>query len=129
MVVALVHKCRKVRAVSRAQQTVALTDGVEVAGPDLTPELFDGVDRAFVFPTRAPAAARDENTTKRRLPAAATRSPTPSSSYARHRAIEQAVTSRTDEWTILRPGTFANNLLVWAGPIRAGMPVRRPPCC
>ncbi len=36
------------------------------------------------------------------------------------------MTSRTDEWTILRPGTFANNLLSWAWPIKAGMPVRAP---
>lgn len=36
------------------------------------------------------------------------------------------MTARTDAWTILRPGTFANNLLSWAWPIKAGMPVRAP---
>ncbi len=49
LVDALVNKGEKVRAVSRTPLTAALPDGVEVAGPDLTPELFDGVDRVFVW--------------------------------------------------------------------------------
>lgn len=36
------------------------------------------------------------------------------------------MTSRTDRWTILRPGTFATNLLSWAHPIRSGWPIRAP---
>jgi uncharacterized protein YbjT (DUF2867 family) len=36
------------------------------------------------------------------------------------------VTFRTEEWTILRPGTFANNLLSWAWTVKAGAPVRAP---
>ena len=134
LVDALVHKGEKVRAVSRTPQKAALPDGVEVAGPELTPELFDGVDRVFVFPTTAEAvgdlvtAAGERRFVVFSSLAAAGELPREvrSSSYAHHRAIEQAVTSRTGEWTILRPGTFANNLLAWAGPVKAGVPVRAP---
>src|SRR3954464_2146233 len=49
-----------------------------------------------------------------------------SASYTHHLAVERAVTSRTEEWTILRPGTFANNLLSWAWTVKAGAPVRAP---
>jgi uncharacterized protein YbjT (DUF2867 family) len=40
--------------------------------------------------------------------------------------VEKAVTSRTDRWTMLRPGTFANNLLSWAYPIKAAGRVTAP---
>ncbi len=43
-----------------------------------------------------------------------------------HSAVEAAVTQRTDAWTILRPGTFANDLLSWAWQIRSGAPIRAP---
>ncbi|GAB2619472.1 nucleotide-diphosphate-sugar epimerase [Paractinoplanes abujensis] len=130
----LVKRGEKVRAVSRTPQSAALPDGVEVVGPDVTPELVDGVDRVFVFPTGAQqvadlvTAAGESRFVVLSSLAAAGELPREvrSASYAHHRAIEQAVTSRTGEWTILRPGTFANNLLSWAWPIKAGMPVRAP---
>lgn len=119
---------------SRTPQTAALPDGVEVAGPELTAELFDGVDRVFVFPTSAQkvgdlvtAAGKRRFVVFSSLAAAGELSrEVRSTSYTHHRAVEQAVTTRTDEWTILRPGTFANNLLSWAWSIKAGRPVRAP---
>src|SRR5947209_3134690 len=47
-------------------------------------------------------------------------------SQLHHAAVEAAVTGRSDAWTILRPGTFANNLLAWAWQIRSGAPIRAP---
>lgn len=49
-----------------------------------------------------------------------------SASQVHHRAVEDAVTSRTDDVTIVRPGTLANNLLSWSYAIRSGFPVRVP---
>lgn len=34
------------------------------------------------------------------------------------------MTARTDAWTILRPGTFTNNLPSWAWRIRSSAPIR-----
>lgn len=41
-----------------------------------------------------------------------------SASQVHHGEIEEAVRRSGAEWTILRPGTFASNLLTWAQPIR-----------
>ncbi|MFC9997129.1 hypothetical protein [Nocardia sp. NPDC127526] len=49
-----------------------------------------------------------------------------SASQLHHSAVEAAVTGRTDAWTILRPGTFANNLLEWRWQISSGAPIRAP---
>jgi uncharacterized protein YbjT (DUF2867 family) len=46
--------------------------------------------------------------------------------WTHHLAVEKAVTSQVQDWTILRPGMFAGNLRSWAGPIKAGRPVRAP---
>lgn len=40
-----------------------------------------------------------------------------------HRPGEEAVRASGMAWTILRPSSFASNVLRWAGPIRAGDPV------
>jgi uncharacterized protein YbjT (DUF2867 family) len=117
----------------------ALTAGgesVRALGRTPHPDPFAGVDRMFVFPydgvQEMVTAAADAGV--RRFVvlsslAAAGEFPRDvrSVSYTHHRAIEQAVTEvSAAEWTILRPGTFATNLLAWAWPIRAGLPVRAP---
>src|SRR6478736_3259042 len=51
---------------------------------------------------------------------------TGSASELHHRAVEEIVTSRTDQWTILRPGNLATNLLSWSFAIRSGYGVRVP---
>lgn len=131
-----------VRAVSRKPQQAGLPDGVQVVGADLTAasaltaDLFDGVDRMFVFPVdhgvddlvAAAVAGGVRRFVVLSSLAAAGEFPRDigSASHTHHRAVEQAVTARTDAWTILRPGTFANNLLSWAWPIKAGTPIRAP---
>ncbi|NMO55458.1 NAD(P)H-binding protein [Actinoplanes sp. TBRC 11911] len=138
----LVERGERVRATSRKPGDARLAAGVEVVGADLAgpssigAELFDGVDRMFVFPfahgvdevvTAAVAAGVRRFVVLSSL-AAAGEFPRDigSASYTHHLAIERAVTSRTGEWTVLRPGTFANNLLSWAWTIKAGAPVRAP---
>ncbi|GAA1657630.1 SDR family oxidoreductase [Actinoplanes couchii] len=139
---ALAAAGEKVRAVSREPRKAGLPDGVDVVGADLTAssaltaDLFDGVDRMFVFPFEhgvddliaAAVAGGVRRFVVLSSLAAAGEFPRDigSASYTHHRAVEQAVTSRTDAWTILRPGTFAGNLLSWAWPIKAGLPIRAP---
>lgn len=36
------------------------------------------------------------------------------------------MSSRTDNWTVVRPGTYANNLLSWAYNVQNGLPIRAP---
>lgn len=94
---------------------------------DLPAGLFDGVAAVFVFPAEGAAdvvtaaaaagvprlvllsslAAADEHARDHGSP-----------SQVHHSAIEQAVRASGAAWTILRPGTFASNLLSWAQPIR-----------
>jgi uncharacterized protein YbjT (DUF2867 family) len=134
LVAALTAQGAAVRALSR-KPSEATGLPVPVAGPDAT-DLFDDVDRMFVFPfdngvddllDRAVQAGVTRFVVLSSL-AAAGEFPRDigSASYLHHRAIEEAVTSRTDNWTVLRPGTFATNLLAWAWPIRAGAPIRAP---
>ena len=93
------------------------------------------MDRAFVFPARgvevfveAAIAAGIHRFTVLSSLAAALEFPRDrgSASQLHHSAIEAAVTERTEAWTILRPGTFANNLLSWAWQIRSAAPIRAP---
>ncbi|WP_088319999.1 SDR family oxidoreductase [Kineosporia sp. R_H_3] len=131
-----------VRAVSRAPGDAALPDGVDVVGADLADpstlgaHLFRDVDRVFVFPAdkgvpdlvEAAVTAGIERFVVLSSLAAAAEFPRDlgSASYVHHHAVEEAVRSRTDGWTFLRPGTFSTNLLSWAWPIKAGGPVRAP---
>jgi len=142
LVADLVAAGEPVRALSRTPAGAGLPPQVEVVGADLadpstvTPAVFEGVDRVFVFPAdegvdpfvAAAVAAGVERFVVLSSLAVAAEFPRDigSASYTHHRAVEAAVTSRTDGWTILRPGTFANNLLAWAWPVRAGAPVRVP---
>ncbi|BCJ39923.1 nucleotide-diphosphate-sugar epimerase [Actinoplanes ianthinogenes] len=134
VVTALVAAGERVRATSRKPQDTGLPMGVEVVGPD--GDLFDDVDRMFVFPlphgvddlvTAAVAAGVQKFVVLSSLAAAGEFArDLGSASYTHHRAIEESVTTRTGEWTIVRPGTFANILLSWAWPIRSGAPIRAP---
>lgn len=141
LITALLERGAQVRALTRNPQDADLPEGVDVVGGDLSEptslgrEVFDGVDRAFVFPVDDiepfVAAAVDAGVhrfTVLSSLAAALEHPRDhgSASQVHHSAVETAVTERTDEWTILRPGTFANNLLSWAWPIRSGAPIRAP---
>ncbi|MFE3254885.1 SDR family oxidoreductase [Nocardia sp. NPDC059091] len=130
-----------VRALTRKPEDANLPEGVEVVAGDLADastlgaQVFEGVDRAFVFPARgvdtfmeaAVAAGVDRFTVLSSL-AAAMEFPRDhgSASQLHHSAVEAAVTERTDGWTILRPGTFANNLLEWRWQISSGAPIRAP---
>ncbi|GAA0560531.1 NAD(P)H-binding protein [Paractinoplanes ferrugineus] len=142
LVDALLDGDARVRAVSRKPADARLPDGVEVVGADLadpstiTADLFDGVERMFVFPVEqgvdelVTAAIAGGVRTFVVLSSLAAAGEFPrdlgSVSNRHHAAVERAVTTRATDWTILRPGTFANNLLSWARPIKAGLPVRAP---
>ncbi len=141
LVTTLLERGASVRALTRKPDNAALPDGVDVLAGDLTdgstlgPRVFAGVDRAFVFPAHgvdvfveAAVAAGIHRFTVLSSLAAALEFPRDrgSASQVHHSAVEAAVTERTDAWTILRPGTFANNLLSWAWQIRSGAPIRAP---
>ncbi|SNY47483.1 NAD(P)H-binding protein [Paractinoplanes atraurantiacus] len=139
---ALASAGEQVRAVSRQPREAGLPKGVEVVGADLTAssaltaDLFDGVDRMFVFPidhgvddlvaAAVTGGVRRFVVLSSLAAAGEFARDIGSASHTHHLAVERAVTSRTGAWTILRPGTFANNLLSWAWAIKAGMPIRAP---
>lgn len=137
----LLARGASVRALTRKPEDANLPDGVDVVAGDLTDastlgaEVFEGVDRVFVFPARgidvfldAAVAAGVHRFTVLSSLAAAMEFPRDhgSASQLHHTAVEAAVTDRTDAWTILRPGTFANNLLEWRWQISSGAPIRAP---
>lgn len=139
LVIDLLGRGLPVRALSRSGAAAAVPDGVEVVAGDLETapaSAFDGVDAVFLFPAGAGADAFVE----RAVAAGVTRFVVLSSlavsgrnerdagaaTAVHHAAIEAAVTSRTDDWSILRPGNFATNLLFWSYAIRSGVPVRIP---
>ncbi|MGK5557260.1 NAD(P)H-binding protein [Actinomadura kijaniata] len=141
LVTTLLARGADVRALTRKPDDANLPDGAEVVAGDLAdattldPGVFDGVDRVFLFPaqgvdafvTAATGRGVHRFTVLSSL-AAAKEFPRDhgSASQVHHTAVETAVTDRTDAWTILRPGTFANNLLSWAWQIRSGAPIRAP---
>jgi uncharacterized protein YbjT (DUF2867 family) len=141
LVATLLGEGADVVALTRNPEKAALPVGVRAVAGDfsdpatLDDSVFGGVDRAFVFPgdgvsafvEAATRAGVDRFTVLSSL-AAAQEFPRDegSASQLHHSAVEQAVTSRTDGWTILRPGTFDNNLLSWAWPIKNGWPIRAP---
>lgn len=130
LVNALVAAGHNVRALTRSPETAGLPASVEVVGGDfehLPEDAFHGIDAAFVFPAdgaggfaAAAAAAGVRHLVLLSSLAAATEHERDhgSASQLHHTAIEEAVTGSGAAWTILRPGTFANNLLTWAQPIR-----------
>jgi uncharacterized protein YbjT (DUF2867 family) len=131
-----------VRALTRDPAKAALPAGVDVVQGDLSDastlraELFAGVDAVFLFPTDHPldafvdaavTAGADRFVVLSSL-AVSQHFPRDngSASQVHHLEVEKAVTSRTDRWTMLRPGTFANNLLSWSYPIKAAGRVTAP---
>ncbi|MET9215145.1 MULTISPECIES: NAD(P)H-binding protein [unclassified Nocardia] len=141
LVATLVARGASVRALTRKPEDANLPESVEVVAGDLAdastfgPQVFEGVDRVFIFPVdgvdvfvEAAVAAGVHRFTVLSSLAAAMEFPRDrgSASQRHHSAVEAAVTDRTDAWTILRPGTFANNLLSWAWQIRSGAPIRAP---
>lgn len=129
----------RVRAITRSPEHANLPHGVELIAGDLaeapTPGLFDDVDSAFVFPVaeaagfaRAAASAGVAHLVLLSSLAAAIEHERDrgSASQVHHSAIEDAVRDSGATWTILRPGTFAGNLLPWAQPIRYTGGVRGP---
>ena len=127
-----------VRALTRSPGTADLPADVELVAGDLAaplPEgLFDGVDSVFVFPAaevagfvKAAAAESVHLVLLSSLAAALEHErDRGSASQVHHSAIEDAVRDSGTSWTILRPGTFAGNLLPWAQPIRFTGGVRGP---
>lgn len=127
-----------VRTLTRSPENAGLPEAVEVyrGGFDHLPDgLFDGIAAAFVFPAdeaaafaRAAAASGVRHLVLLSSLAAAFEHERDhgSASQVRHSAIEEAVRSCGTAWTVLRPGTFANNLLTWSRPIRFTGGVRGP---
>ncbi|MFE3224590.1 SDR family oxidoreductase [Nocardia sp. NPDC059228] len=141
LVATLLARGVTVRALTRKPEDANLPEGLEVVAGDLAEvstlgsQVFEGVDRAFVFPARgvdvfmdAAVAAGVQRFTVLSSLAAAMEFPRDhgSASQLHHSAVEAAVTERTDGWAILRPGTFANNLLEWRWQISSGAPIRAP---
>lgn len=132
----------KVRVLTRDPGKANLPADVELVTADLdapvtlTAELFAGIDSVFVFPANVGVAELVERASAAGIGrfvvlsslAAAQEHPRDvgSASALHHLAIEEAVTGRTDGWAIVRPGTFANNLLSWSHNVRAGYPIRAP---
>jgi uncharacterized protein YbjT (DUF2867 family) len=132
----------RVRALTRSPQKAALPAAVELVGGDLAArdplpnELFDGIDRVFVFPAEAgverfagqaaAAGARRFVVLSSLAAAGEHERDHGSASNVHHLAVERAVLQTGVPTTILRPGTFANNLLFWAQPIRYQGGVQEP---
>ncbi len=128
-----------VRALSRAAAAADLPDGVTVfegslaTAPD---DVFDDVEAVYLFPAdegvagfvdRAIAAGVSRFVVLSSLAVSARNArDAGSASELHHRAVEEIVTARTADWTILRPGNLVTNLLSWSSRSRAGNGVRVP---
>lgn len=138
LVADLIATGHHVRALTRSPEKADLPAQAEVvAGSfDRLPDgIFDGVAAAFVFPAdgaaafaRAAAADGVPHLVLLSSLAAALEHERDhrSVSQRHHTAIEEAVRGSGTAWTILRPGTFAANLLAWSQPIRFTGGVRGP---
>ena len=127
-----------VRALTRSPDTADLPEQVDVVRGgfgELPDGLFAGVAAAFVFPATgaadfvaAAAAAGVPRLVLLSSLAAALEHERDrgSASQLHHSRIEEAVHNSGTAWTILRPGTFAANLLTWAQPVRFTGGVRGP---
>jgi Predicted nucleoside-diphosphate-sugar epimerases len=138
LVTQLIESGHRMRALTRSPEKADLPAAAEVVTGsfDHLPEkIFDGVTAAFVFPAdgaadfaRAAAASGVRHLVLLSSLAAALEHARDhgSASQRHHSAIEEAVRTSGAEWTILRPGTFASNLLAWSQPIRFTGGVRGP---
>ena len=138
LVADLLDAGRSVRALTRSPDTADLPRQVDVVAGEFA-DVPDGVleefGAAFVFPApgaidfvAAAAAAGVSHLVLLSSLAAALEHERDhgSASHLHHSPIEDAVQNSGAAWTILRPGTFANNLLFWAEPIRFTGGVRGP---
>jgi len=132
-----------VRALTRRPEEAALPAGVEVVTGDLTvPESLDaalrGVDAAFLVwtvpPVTAPAVVERIATYARRVVflSAPHRTPhpffqQPNPMAALYTEIERLIVGSGLESTIIRPGMFASNALLWWAPAIRGDGVVRWP--
>ncbi|GLY16641.1 nucleotide-diphosphate-sugar epimerase [Kineosporia sp. NBRC 101677] len=140
LVADLLAQGRSVRALTRRPEQAGLPAGAEVVPGDLAAPLeaglFEGIDQVFVFPAEAGVDHLVESALAAGVSgfvvlsslAAAAEHPRDigSASHRHHLAVEKAVSGRTGNFTLLRPGTFANNLLAWAFPVKTGRPIRAP---
>jgi uncharacterized protein YbjT (DUF2867 family) len=133
VVAGLVEQGESVRVVSRRAAGSDLPAGAEHVAADLAdpvpdPKLFAGVDRMFLFPAdgdltpfleRAAGEGVEHVVVLSSLAAAGEHERDVSSvSGVHHRAVEAVVAASGLSSTVLRPGTFATNLLFWAHSIR-----------
>ena len=124
-----------VRALTRRPENAGLPAAIEVVGGDLeNPEslvpAFHGVDRMYLLATGDTRQIVDlaKQTGVRRTVVLSSASAgfenDPGGEF--HRAAERAVEDSGPEWTHVRPGMFAGNLLDWAEAIRTGGVVKAP---
>ncbi|MGF1424883.1 NAD(P)H-binding protein [Kitasatospora sp. LaBMicrA B282] len=127
----LVQRGESVRAAGREPAAAGLPDGVQsvrlaLADPDGFAAALDGVRKVFLYaePTGIDAfldAARGagvEHVVLLSSLAAGEPDPESNAIGAFHVAAEQALIASGLAWTILRPGSFATNTLLWAPSIR-----------
>jgi uncharacterized protein YbjT (DUF2867 family) len=132
-----------VRALSRRPEASGLPANVEfVAGDFTVPESLDaalkGVSAVFLLWTAPPATApavveRIASHSRRVVLLSSPRNVThpffqqPNPMARFHAELERLVMNAVVEWTIVRPGMFASNVLFWWAPaIRSGSAVRWP---
>jgi uncharacterized protein YbjT (DUF2867 family) len=126
-----------IRALTRDPGAARLPTGVDVVGGDLADPstlagAFDGIDRMFLFPVPATAAAVTELAVRagvRRvavLSSSAVTQPGDNMVSVMHRTVEDAVLRSGLDATFVRPGGFATNTLSWAPSVRAEGVVRAP---
>ncbi len=125
-----------VRALTRRPETAGLPAGVQVVGGDLERvedlgPVFDDVDRLYLLDAsgsteRIVELAKRAGVRRIVVLSSATAGIEGDLGGATRRAMELAVEASGLEWTHVRPGMFAANLLDWAEPIRTDGVVREP---
>ncbi|RSM86598.1 hypothetical protein DMH04_13205 [Kibdelosporangium aridum] len=116
----------QVRALTRNPETAALPRTVELHQGDLdspTPEMFDGVDRMYLLALGDPKLSTDlaKQAGVQRIVTL-----TSAAEDETYQATERAVENSGLEWTHVRPGMFAANLLDWAEDIKTSKVVKEP---
>lgn len=128
----LLEQGARVRVLSRGTSGATVPEGAEhvtgdLAGP-VPAQVFTGVRQVFLFPAagdlgpfldQAAAAGVEHVVLLSSLAAAGEHErDAGSDSAVHHRGVEEAVAKSGLPATVLRPGTFATNLLFWAHSIR-----------